>query len=299
VAPEAEADVPVLVPAVPVPVLAPVAAVNQAMARNHSNTYSDPFEKEYRTSEAGESPALPRKELLTLQSTWLAPARSRMLRRIAITGKHHILDIGAGYGQGSVELARRSSGMVVAFDLSELSLREAERQHEIVRIAGNATQLPFTSDSFDLVLSQFALLWIKPLQEVLEEIGRVLEPAGVLVALEPDYEAMIEYPPEIAVREIWLEALVRSGAEPRIGRKLPGLLSALGFSVKVNLLEQIQQSTPRRFEFLDGLPLTEAERVQLRAIRELATSSTYGGWQQISHLPFFLITAVNPGSKPY
>jgi ubiquinone/menaquinone biosynthesis C-methylase UbiE len=287
------------VPDAPAPAPAPVAADNQSMTSFKSDSHSDEAENKDSTNVSKVSPALPSKEILDLQSSWLAPARSRLLRRIAIAGKSRILDLGAGYGQGSVELARRSSGMVTAFDMSELPLREMTKRPTIVRIAGSATRLSFRSNTFDMIFSQCALLWIRPLQDALNEIARVLEPAGVLVALEPDYEAMIEYPPEISTREIWLDALIRSGADPRIGRKLPGLLAALGFSVRVNQLEQIQQPSPQRFEFLEGLPLTKAERAKLQEIRRLASSSAYGGWQQISHLPFFLITAVKPGSKSF
>jgi len=264
-----------------------------------SDCHSDEVENKGTTIDIRESPALPRKGILDLQSSWLAPARSRILRRIAIASKHRILDLGAAYGQGTVELARRSSGMVAAIDISELSLREIENGPVIVRIAGDAMRLPFRSNSFDMVFSQCALLWISPLQDAINEIDRVLDPAGVLVAIEPDYEAMIEYPSEISTRQIWLDALIRSGADPRVGRKLPGLLSAIGYSVRINLLEQIRQPSPQRFKFLEGLPLTRVERSKIQEIRKLASSSTYDGWQQISHLPFFLVAAVKPGPKSF
>ena len=259
--------------------------------------HSDQAINKVHTSDSRESPALPRKQLLDLQSSWLTPARSRILRRIAIASKHRILDLGAGYGQGTVELARRSSGKVTAFDISEISLREINDHPAIIRIAGNGTLLPFARKSFDLVMSQCAFLWIRPLQDALNEIGRVLEPAGVLVAIEPDYGAMIEYPAEISTRDIWLDALLRSGAEPRIGRILPSLLASLGFSVRVDLLEQLSPPSPQRFEFLEGMPLTQAERAKLQEIRKLSSGSGHSDWQQISHLPFFLITAVKPGLK--
>jgi SAM-dependent methyltransferase len=299
VAPAAVAVAPVRVPDAPAPALAPVAADNQSMTSFKSDSHSDEADIKLPAEVFRESPALPRKEILDLQSSWLAPARSRLFRRIAIAGKSRILDLGAGFGQGTVELARRSSGMVTAIDINELSLREIEMHPTIVRIAGNATCLPFKGNSFDMVLSQCALLWIRPLQDALNEIARVLEPAGVLVALEPDYEGMIEYPPEISTREIWLDGLIRSGADPRIGRKLPGLLAALGFSVRINQLEQIQQPSHQRFDFLEGLLLTKAERSRLQKIRKLASNSAYGEWQQISHLPFFLVTAVKPGPKSF
>ncbi len=285
------------VPAVPVLVLALAAAGKFSMTDPDADGQPDLAESKHPTNNLLATPALPRRELLELQSSWLAPARSRILRRNAIARKHRILDLGAGYGQVTVELARRSSGLVTAYDLSESALRETEKVPGIVRIAGDAANLPFRGSSFDMVFSQFALLWIKPLPQTLGEIMRVLEPAGVLVALEPDYAAMIEYPPAVATRQLWLDALVRSGADPTIGRKISGLLAALGFSVRVGLLEQIQPPSPQRFEFLEDLPLTEIERSRLRDIRKLAADQSTGEGHQISHLPVFLITAIKGASK--
>lgn len=246
-----------------------------------------------------ESPAQPRKEILDLQSTWLAPARSRLLRRIEIARRKSILDLGAGFGNTTVELAQRSSGNVSAVDINPSSLREIVRANDIGGLAGDAAQLPFQKAAFDLVFCQCALLWMSPLKKVIGEIERLLKPAGVLIALEPDYAAMIEYPPEISTRGIWLDALARSGAEPQIGRKLPGLLAAEGFSVRVNLLERVHQPSLDRFEFLEGLHLTETERSKLQTIRKVAAGKNLGDWQQIALLPFFLITAEKPATSGY
>ncbi len=48
------------------------------------------------------------------------------------------------------------------------------------------------------------------------------------MAIEPDYGGMIEYPPEIAAKDIWINALTRAGADPFMGRKLPGMLRCAG-----------------------------------------------------------------------
>ncbi len=62
------------------------------------------------------------------------------------------------------------------------------------------------------------------LASAIKEIYRVLQPKGMLVAIEPDYGGMIEYPPEIATGDLWIAALSRAGADPCIGRKLPSIL---------------------------------------------------------------------------
>lgn len=133
------------------------------------------------------------------------------------------------------------------------------------------------------------------------EIHRVLEPGGVLIALEPDYGGLIEHPPAIATRELWLAGLARAGADPLVGRRLPGILEAAGFAVRVDLLPHVLPPARARFELLDGLPLTPDERRRLdtaaAADARLAAGAMDGGaaWRRLAHLPFFLLTATRPG----
>jgi len=116
----------------------------------------------------------------------------------------------------------------------------------------------------------------------------VLRPGGVLVAIEPDYGGMIEYPPEIAARDIWIDALARAGADPCIGRKLPGMLRQTGWKVEVDLPDRIMPSSPIRFALLGELPLTEEEKVSLARIKAADTALLESA--RVVHLPMFIIT---------
>lgn len=239
-----------------------------------------------------ESAALPLPEQLTLQAQWLAPARSRMLRESGIAHRQSVLDLGAGYGAATQELVRRAGGQVIAVDWELAALAHPGATFETAwRVGGDARRLPFAAASFDLALSQCALLWIRPIEAAVAELARVLQPGGVLLALEPDYGGLIEYPPGIAARALWLAALERADANPYIGRMLPGLLAAHGFRVRVGLFEMLRRPAIERFAFLRGLPLTLEERAALAHI-ELQVQNLDGPWDQIAHLPFFLISAV-------
>lgn len=237
-------------------------------------------------------PALPSKSLLAAQAEWLAPARARLLRRVGIAHRRRILDLGAGYGAVTEELVRRGGGAVVALDTSASAVTGVSG----LPICGNALALPFADNRFDLVFCQCVLMWVTStgsvdgLETAVSESHRVLQPNGVLIALEPDYAGMIEHPPEIATRDIWLSALARVGAEPRVGRLLPGLLAAQGFEVRVDLLDSLVTPEFARFEFLRTLPLTADEAKGLtQAMAADAVCRT--NWQRIVHLPFFLMTA--------
>ncbi len=244
------------------------------------------------------TPELPSKALLAAQAEWLAPARARLLRRVGVARRQRILDLGAGYGAVTGELVRRGGGVVVALDRVDTS---TSSEATAPFLCGDALSLPFADSSFDFVFCQCVLMWvtatssetddsINPISQVVREIYRVLEPGGVLIALEPDYPGMIEYPPEIATKDVWLSVLERAGAMPYIGRALPGQLGAAGFAVRVDLLDSLHAPSMVRFDFLQTLPLVPEEKSTLDRVMRTADNLS-GTWEQVVHLPFFLITA--------
>jgi len=96
------------------------------------------------------------------------------------------LDIGAGPGYVSIEVARRCPGLrMTGLDLAghmvELARRNAARAGLTGRMAwvpGDAHHLPFGAGSFQFVMSSFALHhWSDPVR-VFNEIARVLAPGG-------------------------------------------------------------------------------------------------------------------------
>ncbi len=233
--------------------------------------------------------SLPSPELLARQSDWLAAARSRLFRRVQIAHRRSVLDLGCGWQAVTPELARRSGGTVIAADSApQVFATPPEDGPTIQRVRCDAASLPFRSSSFDLVFCQFALLWFGNATSI-SEIRRVLAPGGVLVAFEPDYGGLIEFPDEIATADLWQAALRRAGAEPQIGRHLPGMLSDAGFDVRVDLLDRLTPPSPLRFELLRGLPLTDSETRQLDEI--VAVANERGDEQHVVHLPMFMVIA--------
>ncbi len=245
-------------------------------------------------------PSLPPPELLREQAAWLAAARSRALRRARIASRRRILDLACGPGMVTGELAVRAAtdAMVVGLDRSREALgavagsvREPPQalgtcaKVQPVHAAANA--LPLRNAAFDLAFCQFALLWLDAARGI-AELARIVAPGGVVVAIEPDYGGLIEYPPEIAARDLWRNGLTRAGADPEVGRKLPGLFAGAGFRVHVELLDRLAPPSASRFTMLRGLPLTSDELQQLTAIEEAAASSPE---PTVAHLPLFVLTA--------
>ncbi len=238
---------------------------------------------------AADAPDLPSAALLAEQAAWLAPARSRLLRRVAVARRRRVLEVGAGGGAVTPELVRRAGGPVVALDRRPAALPPTGAE----RVGGDVRRLPFAAGSFDLVFCQLTLLWVQPPEEAVAEMVRVLAPQGALVVLEPDYGGMVEYPPEVETRPLWVAGLRRAGADPYVARRLPALLAAQGLRVEVRLFAQLSPPHPARFALLRGLPLTAAERARLAGVEAEAARLTTP-WAQVAHLPFFLITAFKP-----
>jgi SAM-dependent methyltransferase len=92
-----------------------------------------------------------------------------------------VLDVGCGTGVLAREALRRvgQEGQVVGLDLNEGMLAVAARaEPQIEWRQGDAAALPFEDASFDVVVSQFALMYFPDRIASLSQMWRALAPAG-------------------------------------------------------------------------------------------------------------------------
>jgi len=234
-------------------------------------------------------PDLPSLDQSRALAQWLAGPRARLLRRAYIGRRKRVLEVGCGHGVVTGELVRRSAGSVVAIDrIIEPVAVVPPAGAEV--LAADARQLPFPSASFDLIFCQNVLMWVPKVHSAIREMARTLQPGGALVAMEPDYGGMMEYPPEIAVRDLWLAGLTRAGADPEIGRGLPPMCEATGLDVWIELQGVPQPATPEATRLLLDLPLSEDERSRALHAAE-AIEARRGKWDVFVHVPYVLVIA--------
>jgi SAM-dependent methyltransferase len=126
----------------------------------------------------------------------------------ALLDRPRILDVGAGPGMQTIELARINDGTVVAVDTHVPFLHELRRRADdagvsdrVTTVSASMTALPFRDASFDLVWSEGAI-YVMGFREGLTAWRRLLAPGGYLVVTEACW-VQTEIPED--VRKLWAE----------------------------------------------------------------------------------------------
>lgn len=123
-----------------------------------------------------------------------------------------VLDVAAGTGT-SAEPFADAGVAVVACDFSLGMLKVGKRRRpDIDFVAGDATNLPFASDSFDAATISFGLRNVENPQEAIAEMLRVTKPGGTLVIAE------FSHPTFAPFRTVYSEYLMK--ALPPIAKKV-------------------------------------------------------------------------------
>lgn len=121
---------------------------------------------------------------------------SRIIERLELVklNPKTILDLGSGTGAGTEILGTRyKNSRVIAFDLAPKMLEQARQRGNFFSrfknsllnkrgfICGDAENLPFADNSFDLIYSNATLQWCSDLDHTFQELNRVLRPEGLLM----------------------------------------------------------------------------------------------------------------------
>ncbi len=172
-----------------------------------------------------------------------------------------VLDVGCGTGAATLAAAARVSpgGAVVGLDASAEMLAVASRKRaEVEWREGRAEALPFPADSFDAVISQFALMLFDDAVAALREMRRVSRPGGRIAVAVCD---AVEHSPGYALLATMLDRLFgrRIGDAFRVPFALgdPARLRALCADAGLNDATVTQRDGSVRFASIDAMVSTE------------------------------------------
>lgn len=147
-----------------------------------------------------------------------------------------VLDVGCGPGVLAAEAARQiPDSRVIGLDASASRIEEAKRNLSDFAGAeahlGDASALPFTTGSFDVVYSRMLLEYLPDKPKAVAEMTRVCRPGGIVLLQDLDGQLVWHHPSdeelEADVQRV-LVALSTTGFDPFVGRKLFSFARAAG-----------------------------------------------------------------------
>ena len=161
-----------------------------------------------------------------------------LLPRLSPTDR--LLDVGAGPGTISVDLARRlPGGFVEAIDSAPTAVAAATRaaaDSGIDRIrfsVGDVYGLDFDDDSFDVTHAHQVLQHLGEPVAALREMRRVTRPGGLVAVRDADYAAMTWFPDTAGLsrwQSVYRDVARSLGGEPDAGRRLKSWAREAGFT---------------------------------------------------------------------
>lgn len=205
----------------------------------------------------------------------------QVVRMLPVPDGGSVLDVGTGFGILPFELAANAAVHAVGIDhkpsyiehalalrseLEALELFDAGSQLGL--FTGDACDLEFADESFDLVFMREVLQFIPEPVAALTELYRVLRPGGFACVGDTDDQLWITWPPPSPALSRLVGAVAdvqrAQGGDRQTGRKLTSYLRSAGF--RINSLVVLPEAGHRVVETGDGERALIIE--QLRAARE-------------------------------
>ena len=243
---------------------------------------------------------------LAAQAKAIWPQESELFERYAVPSDARILDLACGTGEITERLAELfDDATLIGLDLIEEHLELARRRckphgSRIDFRVGDAFQLDLEEDSIDLAVCRHLLQAVSQPELVLEQLGRVVKPGGVVHVLAEDYAMMHFHPVTLDTDEFWRRGPMtfaeRTGTDLRSGRKLFTLMSELGWrDIRVDYVVVDTVRVPREvfadiwIAWRDGYSEAIGEHTEVSAEQARAAFQTmidaiqsptgYGIWQ--------------------
>jgi ubiquinone/menaquinone biosynthesis C-methylase UbiE len=179
-------------------------------------------------------------------------------QRVGITHGWRVLDVGAGPGYATADLAEivGPTGAVLGIERSARFLevaRERCRRRGLEQVElreGDLMEVSLGQLGYDASWCRWVASFVSSPQKLVENIAGALRPGGLAIFHEySDYETFRLMPMRPGMEEFRAEVTaswLASGGETNVARKLPGLLRAAGFRV-IDIRPHVRVVSPRDY----------------------------------------------------
>ncbi|HEY0617646.1 MAG TPA: methyltransferase domain-containing protein [Kribbella sp.] len=158
---------------------------------------------------------------------------------LALRPGDRVLDVGVGPGLLAAEMADEvgPEGRVCGIDISDSMLAIAASRADITRgptielEPGSAGRIPHGAESFDVVVSTQVFEYVDDVAGALDEVRRVLRPAGRVVLLDTDWGSIVWRSSDDERMARVLTAFEEHLEDPHLPRTLGDSLDKAGFTV--------------------------------------------------------------------
>ena len=168
----------------------------------------------------------------------------RFVEFLDIKPQMHVLEVGSGLGLLAVDVAGAANDVsVVGIEKSRDQIDAAQPAPSVTYVEGDARQLEFPDECFDLTYSRYLLEHIRDPTSALKEMRRVTKRNGRVVSCENDISLVRLDPVCPAFQTVWgkfQEFQSRLGGNARVGRSLFRLFREAGFQeIKLSIQPEV------------------------------------------------------------
>jgi len=182
-------------------------------------------------------------ERLKFQHTVWQPYVQKLWQAAGISIGHTIIDMGAGPGFASYDLAEmvRKKGRVVALERSDNYFQYIKEEIKIKNLSQiTAIQLDLMAEEMpslqaDFIWCRWVACFVNDVQKLIDNAAKMLKPGGKIIFNEYTHYETYRLIPASPLQEEFVQKVLQSwrdnGGEPNIARQLPEMLRNDGFEI--------------------------------------------------------------------